>query len=736
MAKTVVHEIVERIIVKDDSSSVFSRVGGHLDALQKKSVGARLGMMALSGGLTLAVRAAQAAAVAFAATLASAGALGVYLAGRGLKQMIQEEQATLALTGALQSQGVYTDELRDKLLDLASAQQYQLGVADDAIIAADAYLISLGIQSDKIGELNTAIAALSAAMKMDFESAARLVGKSLTGMAGALGRYGIQLDQSMSQEERANSIIEQTRKFLPLLAAQVNSTAGVWRVFQLAVDDGTQGLWKNETAVVAIRDILKALIPVVRTFGERFADALVGTSDNADTAREHIRNFAITAIKSFGALLDSVVPVADAFLGFSRLLVNVGQLATAWNQIASETKWGGYENMPGSIGYNELMKARENAAIQWTRYDTIEDSILLLGNKIEVIRKTKSEIIDDAVKAIEALEWSDKGKPFEGAAGGLDETAAATAKAVTALNSFKSTALEIKKALYSGVTPETVKLDLGFGKAMTQEIALQKSISYEMSLVNEQRQKQNDLMEQYKELTAEVNYDYELQITLINQLGSSIETVGHTFSDVFVGGIMGDVINMRQAIESLIRSLLGGLINSLIRFAAQQLIGAMTTRLQAAALALEAKNVYKLAAAYWALAVAKMVATVGGGAAGSIGGGAAAGAGAIAGAMHSGGYVDRMPRAHSGLKINEVGPFVLQRGEFVLRKEAVRSIGAENVAQMNRTGAIGSNATFNVVINTQPGQDGADLWDEIKRAANRDMRTGGFTIPLNALERR
>jgi hypothetical protein len=732
MAKTVIHEIVERIIVKDESSSVFSRVGGHLDALQKKSVGARLGMMALSGGLTLAVRAAQAAAVAFAATLASAGALGLYLAGRGLKQMVQEEQATLALSGALQSQGKYTDELRDKLLDLASAQQYQLGVADDAIIAADAYLISLGIQSDKIGELNTAIAALSAAMKMDFESAARLVGKSLTGMAGALGRYGIQLDASMSKEERANAIIEQTRKFLPLLAAQVDSTAGVWRVFQLAVDDGTQGLWAGHDALGAVRMILVGMIPDVRNFGTNVADQFgLAEMSSVDFFRS-MRDVAIGILKSLDAVTEGIGVVTAGIIG---LVGAVDMYATFMTGALNPATWSSVKAY--QAWRTEVLSTR----------DAYGDAI----GDVARFQQGISNTTDQAIASLQRLAINEKsigsqGKERGGLAGQLDNEASAAGAAAkatdqytAALKGLGAASLSVRRDMYSGLMPGAPSLSGGAGAAIAEQIELQQSIAYEMSLVNEQRQKQNDLMARYLELTAEVDYDYELQIDMINQLGSSVETVGQTFTDVFVGGIMGDVINARQAIESLIRSLLGGLINALIRFGAQQLVGALTTRVQTVALALEAKTVYKLTAAYWALALAKLAAGIGTGGVASLGGGAASGAGAMAGAigaMHSGGYIDSVPRAHSGLSIGEVGPFVLQRGEFVLRKEAVRSIGQENVAQMNRTGAIGSNATFNVVINTQPGQDGADLWDEIKHAANRDMRTGGFTIPLNALEKR
>ncbi len=70
--------------------------------------------------------------------------------------------------------------------------------------------------------------------------------------------------------------------------------------------------------------------------------------------------------------------------------------------------------------------------------------------------------------------------------------------------------------------------------------------------------------------------------------------------------------------------------------------------------------------------------------------------------LHSGGMVQgfnqggmiTMPNYHSGGNVDDV-PIMAQEGEFVMRRSAVESIGAENLARMNNTGQSGGvNITF------------------------------------------
>jgi len=75
----------------------------------------------------------------------------------------------------------------------------------------------------------------------------------------------------------------------------------------------------------------------------------------------------------------------------------------------------------------------------------------------------------------------------------------------------------------------------------------------------------------------------------------------------------------------------------------------------------------------------------GGGLLGALGGGK----------FHQGGVV---PRHHFGVLSRNEHPAILEAGEFVLRKQAVKKIGAESLQAMNRSGSVPAN-NFNVTIN-------------------------------------
>ncbi len=76
--------------------------------------------------------------------------------------------------------------------------------------------------------------------------------------------------------------------------------------------------------------------------------------------------------------------------------------------------------------------------------------------------------------------------------------------------------------------------------------------------------------------------------------------------------------------------------------------------------------------------------------------------------MHSGGPV----RAHAGLQVRggEV-PIIAQRGEFVMRRQAVEEIGPANLDRLNRGGLIGSNVnySFNITVNSDQNGDAAEM---------------------------
>jgi len=90
--------------------------------------------------------------------------------------------------------------------------------------------------------------------------------------------------------------------------------------------------------------------------------------------------------------------------------------------------------------------------------------------------------------------------------------------------------------------------------------------------------------------------------------------------------------------------------------------------------------------------------------------------------FNQGGIIS-MPSYHSGGNVDNV-PIMAQEGEFVMRRSAVESIGAENLARMNNTGQTGSiNITFSGNVMSQDFIE-SEAIPAIKKAVRRGADLG------------
>jgi len=94
--------------------------------------------------------------------------------------------------------------------------------------------------------------------------------------------------------------------------------------------------------------------------------------------------------------------------------------------------------------------------------------------------------------------------------------------------------------------------------------------------------------------------------------------------------------------------------------------------------------------------------------------------------MHAGGPV----RAHAGMSLaDDEVPVIAQRGEFILRRRAVESIGEETLARLNRgESAASASPTFNISVSVHAPADAEslarELGPEIVAYLRRESRRG------------
>ena len=98
-------------------------------------------------------------------------------------------------------------DMQQILVNQANELQTTTLFDDDAIIQAQKMLAVMGLSVIQIKDLIPLIQDFSTATGMDMVQAANLVGKAIGTGANALGRYGVELDSTMSKTEKANSIM-------------------------------------------------------------------------------------------------------------------------------------------------------------------------------------------------------------------------------------------------------------------------------------------------------------------------------------------------------------------------------------------------------------------------------------------------------------------------------------------------------------------------------------------------
>ena len=156
--------------------SAFSRVASGADSL-----GTKLN------------NSAKTAALAFAG-LAAEVTLSV-------KAFAESEKVSNSLTAAMQNKGIYSKALFENYNQQADALENLTGVNKETTIAAMTTLQAFIGQIPITEKLTKAVADFAAANRLDLNTAAELVGKTMNSNIDLLKRYGLSIDVNASQQD-------------------------------------------------------------------------------------------------------------------------------------------------------------------------------------------------------------------------------------------------------------------------------------------------------------------------------------------------------------------------------------------------------------------------------------------------------------------------------------------------------------------------------------------------------
>lgn len=138
----------------------------------------------------------------------AAGALAGFSLKKAVDEAVASEKATVKFNLALANVGLYSDQASSRFLGFANTLQEKLGVSNDTITENAQKLVSLGrLSGDSLERATKAALDLSAGLGIDTASAFDLVAKASAGNAGALGRYGLKIDETLGKNQQFASAL-------------------------------------------------------------------------------------------------------------------------------------------------------------------------------------------------------------------------------------------------------------------------------------------------------------------------------------------------------------------------------------------------------------------------------------------------------------------------------------------------------------------------------------------------
>jgi uncharacterized protein YwgA len=185
----------------------------------------------------------------------------------------EQESAINSLNQSLIQQGIYTKELSQQYLDMATALSRASTYGDEQIVQAQSLMQSYVGQIPITKELIQATLDFASAKKMDLVSATDLVGKSIGSETNALSRNGIELDAGATKTEKLSKVVEQLNSKFGGQAAAAAKGEGTFKQMNNAI---------GELFEILGGKLAPIIIPITQSI-TKMAYAIADSSNTATT---------------------------------------------------------------------------------------------------------------------------------------------------------------------------------------------------------------------------------------------------------------------------------------------------------------------------------------------------------------------------------------------------------------------------------------------------------------------
>jgi hypothetical protein len=188
---------------------------------------------------------------------------------RGIEGAAEDEAAFSRLNQALERTGLVSEETKDAMREFAEAQMLVSTASDDQVANAAALIQTMAaLDRDGLQKATKAALDLSAALRIDLDSAAQLVAKAANGNVTALSKMGLEIRKGKTDAEtfaRALAMIEERTG--GSAEAATRTYAGAVLQLRVAYDETAEALAKALTQNPALTAVLNQLSVEVRNLG-------------------------------------------------------------------------------------------------------------------------------------------------------------------------------------------------------------------------------------------------------------------------------------------------------------------------------------------------------------------------------------------------------------------------------------------------------------------------------------
>ena len=428
------------------------------------------------------VLAAEVALKAVAALASAFTDLFKTLVTDGIKAASHQEDAINQLNTSLFISGKFTREASQGFQDFASQLQTTTKFGDETILSAAALIETLGnLEADALKPATQAAADMAAALGIDLQTAAQLVGKAAAGEVGTLSRYGLQVEKGKDAAETfANALEVLNSKFGGAAASQVNTYSGATAQLGNIIGDV-----KEEIGFIIINN--QTLINVMRAVGEIFNKVGASIKDNRSAASDFVSNGIILIINSIQTLVTVAQTAEVIFLKLARTLV--------------ETQ-GGISSFTDTLTLG-LTDAGERA-------QKSADEFVKLDNRIKELESGGGVLagIQDALKKVENAAESGFGKSADAADRFTESANRSTAAIAKVSEEQKKLAEEGRKLAEQAVLAADPELELEKKQEALDAV-------FELELIDQERRDEAlDVFEQQRLEKVSANNLKEVELVL------------------------------------------------------------------------------------------------------------------------------------------------------------------------------------------------------------------------------